>query len=74
VRWSEYLTRTGDVANAYRILVGNARERDRLRDLRMKGGGGVILKYILKRMCMDRGFQKVYYLTILSAAKIGPCM
>ena len=38
VAWLEYSTQTRDMANASRSLVGNVRERDHLRDLRMGGG------------------------------------
>jgi hypothetical protein len=47
------------MANACRSLVGNVRERDHLRDLRMKvGGGTVILKCILNRVVCELGFFK----------------
>jgi hypothetical protein len=48
VTWFEYSTRTGDMTNACRSLVGTMRERDHLRDLRMRGGGGGDIKVYLK--------------------------
>jgi hypothetical protein len=47
VRWADHVAPVGKKRNAYRILVGNQKERYHLEDLDV--GGRIILRWILER-------------------------
>jgi hypothetical protein len=47
MRWTGHVARMGEKWNAYRILVGNQKERDQWEDQDV--GGWTILKLILER-------------------------
>jgi len=46
MRWVGHVAQMGDRSGAYRVLVGDLRDRDHLEDLGI--GGRIILKWILK--------------------------
>jgi hypothetical protein len=46
-RWAEHVERIGEKRGAYRVLMGNPKQRGHLEDLRVDGN--IILKLILKK-------------------------
>jgi hypothetical protein len=45
VRWTGHVARVGERSGAFRVLLGNLKERDRLKDLGVDGR--IIFKWIL---------------------------
>jgi hypothetical protein len=46
MRWAGHVAQMGDRSGAYRVLVGDLRDRDHLKDVSINGR--IILKWILK--------------------------
>ena len=51
MRWAGHVAQMGDRSVAYRVLVGDLRDRDHLEDLGIDGR--IILKWIFKKWCED---------------------